>query len=977
MLFKIFMLFYLSPLYIPSLPITPPPPSSAYCAASRFGDRAQSEPPVTVPQLPDSLGWLRDDGGVSGSSSEEESVAPYPVDDPPVPKWPLPPSVARDTELLAFWDLLSRPHGMSVRKLMAAFSAKHGSPSEDWVVWLCKSHYFVFFRARVGAPGAPRYGSSLNEVIHAPGSIAGWSGMRVRRLWPEDPPPAPCRPVGRLAAALECFKIRAADRMVDRAADPQHHAGAASVPVGAWDMPRAPFSHRLLDRRSDAEALFSPYPVTNIPPTTVDDVVPPPAPPALVAYELSDVITHRAVAQVASFYRRWKRVLLLRGKGDERAAAKARPPALKLEWSSCTKAPFKGVPMDLCSYPFRPLQSSAWPHEPPNTSLSIRSFRQAFRDHPDTPHKRLKGLVSHGNPRGAACEKIVFLDGPHGSSLSHLETWGDQLDQEVSRGWSSTGHPKALGLTSWPQRCQPTSMVERNGSWRLCHDMSWPLPGAVQGVTSPNEAEVDVRHARFHAFSDLADGASCMLTSGAPVKLVKADLSKAYKQNGQQSATMWARSCLGRHGVSQTIGRVCFGQNDGPELFSGQTDCHCFWIRRELDYAGACYPPLCSLVLAYQHARRVAARALGGDPELWAALYMLIAMIDDFGASLFDDPLFRIDGSAVRLPDGSQRTRAHLYFSIIKATPRRLGYGLDPGKLQGPCSLMLFLGAEIDLVQEVRELDSFKRKKYLDRLVMLMGQVSFSVADLLRMAFRLIVVAMVRPLARQWLHSFFRACRGRAPPSLLTWDGLVDVKGDAERFVELLSGSNRIVSPLSFRASFRPVGPSILVKYEDASGGAMPGEIADHVPGYGSWAVRGTTLFYVAGLWSPEEVAQLHITILESCISYMSLPVYVRAIDGITHVLEFTDNTGGEWLARRETPHAPMLQRIAAVRARWLEEQGVFVTTARVSSKDNTWADDLSRQKVSKVLSEAAALGLRPVELMIAPEWRDLSWLLR
>ena len=64
-------------------------------------------------------------------------------------------------------------------------------------------------------------------------------------------------------------------------------------------------------------------------------------------------------------------------------------------------------------------------------------------------------------------------------------------------------------------------MVERNGAWRLCHEMPWPLPGAVEGVTSPNDAEVDVRRARFALFSDLAGGAACMLVSGAPVKLVK------------------------------------------------------------------------------------------------------------------------------------------------------------------------------------------------------------------------------------------------------------------------------------------------------------------------------------------------------------------------------------------------------------------------------------------------------------------------
>ena len=81
-------------------------------------------------------------------------------------------------------------------------------------------------------------------------------------------------------------------------------------------------------------------------------------------------------------------------------------------------------------------------------------------------------------------------------------------------------------------------------------------------------------------------------------------------------------------------------------------------------------------------------------------------------------------------------------------------------------------------------------------------------------------------------------------------------------------------------------------------------------------------------------------------------------------------------MARRETPHAPMLQLIAAKRASILEELGVFVTTARVSSEENVWADDLSRQRVDKVEREEWALGLQPVRLEVPAKWRDLSWLL-
>ena len=88
---------------------------------SRTFDRRQWEPisgaPIVSAAARSSLiAWLGDDGGMSESSSGEEFEDICPSD-PPVPKWPLPPSCAYDTELYAFWDILVRPHGVSVRRL--------------------------------------------------------------------------------------------------------------------------------------------------------------------------------------------------------------------------------------------------------------------------------------------------------------------------------------------------------------------------------------------------------------------------------------------------------------------------------------------------------------------------------------------------------------------------------------------------------------------------------------------------------------------------------------------------------------------------------------------------------------------------------------------------------------------------------------------------------------------------------------------
>ena len=536
-----------------------------------------------------------------------------------------------------------------------------------------------------------------------------------------------------------------------------------------------------------------------------------------------------------------------------------------------------------------------------------------------------------------------------------------------------------MGLASWPVRCQPTSMVERHGSWRLCHDLSWPLPGTVEGVTSPNAAESDIRRAKFAAFNDLAVAASCMLVAGVPIKVAKIDLPKCYKQNGQQTATRWARAYIGPDGRQRALDRVGFGQTDGPEVCSGQTDVHCFLLRREFQYAEACYPSRCENVIAWQRDRRAAARAMGGDPLVWSAREFVLAMLDDFGMVAFDDLLFRIDGSPVTLPWGEQRTWSHLVFSIIKSFEKRIGYApLDVDKLESPRDRMLFLGVIADVVREEKSLDPDKRKRYLSRLREMLAAQTVSAANLLRMAFRLLVVCQVRLAYRQWLHSFFRAVRGQQRVRMLRLADLPELVDDANRFASLLASEDRIAAPLAPRVLFVPAGDHAAVKYEDASGPRQPGEDSDHEAGFGSWSVRGSFLFYIAGVWTAEEALRLHITVLEACITTFSTPTYIESphFRDVSHFLEFSDNTGAEWMARRETPHAPMLQHIAAKRAGMLEELGVFVTTARVSSEENVWADDLSRQRVDKVEREAWALGLQPVRLEVPAKWRDLSWLL-
>ena len=911
--------------------------------------------------------WF-DHGGVSGSSSDEALSA----DDffsNARPRWPLVPTLTHDAECYATWDLLTRPAGMSLRRLCAVFTRRHGRPSRFWEPSLRSSPYLVFYRARVGESGPPVY---AGQPPPAGCLLSVW---RVRRLWPEEFPPEEGTASARLAAAQQSIAA-----FPDRAAQakhlaPQVHIGSADIPVLPVSESPPPFSNRARERRSDAETLLSAFPVCNVPPSLPHEDPLPPDQPNLQASNISEVLTHNAVAKLRSFSRQWRRVWSLLQRGEVHAARRARPPALVLKHRSACQPLFRGVTVDFTVFPFRSLQPSRWPDRPPSTSLHIRAVRQDFRDYPDIPNKWLRGAISHGNPRGAACEEVTHLDGPHGSAFQHFAEWSRQIQKELDAGWGRLGHPSAFGLTSFPQRCIPTSMVERHGQWRLCHDMSWPHDGAVDGVTSPNAAEADVRKVTFSRLLFHCLAAAIFMVSGAPVRQAKCDLSKAYKQNGQQHFTTWARSYLTPQGCA-TLDRICFGQIDGPEAFSGQTDVHCFIIQRELSYAEACYPPVHPGVLAWQASRRSAAQACGADASLWCRLFFVMAMIDDFSLVAFDDLLFRVDGSAVRLPSGRQRSRAFLYFSILKSVVRRWGYVLDADKKVGPNLCMLLLGAIVDLIRETLSLEPAKRVRYLQRLRDSLAADGVVVSHLLRLAYRLLVVCATYPLAHQWLHSFFRAVRGVSSSSVfLRWDSIPNVRTDAERFVGLLAGDVVLEVPLASRLSFPLEGaPHLIVKYDDASGLPLAWLDEDHRAGFGSWCVRSGCLFVIHGVWETHEAA-LPSSAFELLIEFMSTAVYASAFDGVTHVLGFTDNTGTEWAARRETPHSALLQRIIAHRSEVFQSLGVFTRSARVSTSDNRWADALSRQRFGSVRAEAEALGLRVVELVVPPLFRDTSWL--
>ena len=118
------------------------------------------------------------------------------------------------------------------------------------------------------------------------------------------------------------------------------------------------------------------------------------------------------------------------------------------------------------------------------------------------------------------------------------------------------------------------------------------------------------------------------------------------------------------------------------------------------------------------------------------------------------------------------------------------------------------------------------------------------------------------------------------------------------------------------------------------------------------------------------------VSVLEYLATLWGEMLFSSQCPNVSHLLSFTDNTGAEWAARRESPSAMLMQHMTAARSAFLRARNLYARACRVTSSDNVWADDLSRQRFLKVKAEAESMGLHVVELTIPPEWRNTEWLL-
>jgi hypothetical protein len=754
-------------------------------------------------------------------------------------------------------------------------------------------------------------------------------------------------------------------------ADP-HQVGAVER---AWREPlrRASFSVLQHSVAEPEELMARPFPVMNEPAPTQapegsatppDPVVPARSPPIVTA--LDQIIPRETIRLVTHWKRRLRRCLRFAEAGDLSKARRMRPADTWLPVEKHMTAATRPWVWDLRPFdaglPAIPLRRSS-AGDPPSSGLrNVETCDPSFPDR-GIVQEMLAGIaddVPVDEPRG------TLLCAPHQSALRFWSVATERVQRNVDQGWSFEA-----SLPCWPLRACPFGVVdesERAGKpkWRLTNDLSWPPPGALPAgggefIISHNAAmdRGEWPAARMVSARDLSSSAAIMQSSGAPVELWSVDCDSFYRIMGRQRADIW-RNVMALAGRFQVDERCCFGSAADAAKCVRVSNFLVHHARLAIDEVDARYPTRDPRILEWARRRRSEV----GEGE--DSLYRLGMYVDDAAAASFADAVYDTHGEPLLRGEHHVR-RSELHFEAMRATLDHFGHSSNSGKEQRPCSRLEFLGVEIDLVKGEVMLLEKTRKRYARRLGAVLDHKSLERREYLRLMGRLTTAAFCYPMGRQHLHASWRVGRARFRLSGDRVPITAHVRREFRWWVAELEREEPRGVPLASPSAIRPFSePHVGAIYADASG-----EV-----GWGAWTVCGDEVLIVEGRWSEAERSLLPIHDKELYASTVGLFALAPAA-GLQDVWSFTDNTVALSAMRTLTPRTPAMQELISARLAWMEQVGVREAAERVNTKNNLWADWISRGSTSDVIAQAEALGyrVRVVEPPVA--WRDASLLLR
>lgn len=273
-----------------------------------------------------------------------------------------------------------------------------------------------------------------------------------------------------------------------------------------------------------------------------------------------------------------------------------------------------------------------------------------------------------------------------------------------------------------------------------------------------------------------------------------------------------------------------------------------------------------------------------------------------------------------------------------------------------PCDAFDALGMQVDLNLFCM---SLKAERYAQAALEAAGVDWCPSTMMLRVLVRLQFAAQCVVDGQRWLRPCWRAARAcfrvRSAAVRVTSAVREGLRAFASRLLAEPSPCVPLVLSLAVR-----VAPGAPASYADASGEVR----------FAAWTVRAGCLYILHGEWTAPQ-RNLHITSLELLASTFGL-VALSPLLG-DRVVSFTDNVATA---------APMRDGIISdchgrawlldLRTAWLVEADVVDTVARITSRNNLWADMGSRGDALGVERMAVALGLRVCRVAVPHERRDL-----
>ena len=770
-----------------------------------------------------------------------------------------------------------------------------------------------------------------------------------------------------------------------------HAAGSALAHMESW----APSGNiRRLEAELPEVLRQEPLPRVNIPIASKAEkpperLVDPPGP-----FTTDELIPRDCPTKVKQHVSAWEASIGRAGRGPLgwKTARALRPEALILEQREC---------LNSCGFGFtwqqggdnlwRAMQPSSWPDDPPDTDIKPEAFQRLAREC-GLGDEQIVSWSIHGFPgaRSMPTQRTV-LGFPHVGALKNAASLEKALDKDVDAGFLC--EPSSFP-TVWPCVAPCVNVVVQHDKPRVTIDDSinlsseaHPAPVAAYNDFVDLEAEREERgKLRLPRPWHFARAAAILQTSGLRVRKSKLDARAYFRRHGKQRMHVYQTTRIHR-GKFWKNPRVDFGEQDAPDHCCAASDAATHFIRHELRRLDREYAPRDPAAAEWlaQRWRLAAATGEPDDPEfVWAVLGFFLMYVDDGGLETIDDAIIRSDGSNVLDSSDRQLMRPDLYHDAACGVLKEIGHDTPLDKQVRPRFDLIFLGSGSD--ELCRYLPEDKRKSYNDTRVELLHSGSTQPNGALRVQYddansllhKLLHASEIIVFGRSHLHYVRSSLRGASGGT-----AFLSVKAQEELswWGRQLAEPGISTLPLASRRDFPVSSGTTLHRYTDASRevGDDGSVSADNPSGFGGWAVFGEPqiFYYIVDKYSAHELRSYSINVLEGHASGACGERFAEQAEAtgwrFTHSLAFIDNEVARFVNENGRTQTDGLHAVYQRRQRELLERGIHEASFRVTSQDNTIADDLSRQRVEEAVRHAKAAGFETTRLFLSEGLRTFD----